>query len=112
MGIMEVELAPVARILCKLCSRAVERVAMGRFLWGVMGRQTIGQPWRSFKQTGGVDTRLVFFKDCSLTHTWRERNRPDYPSGASDVGASLSYRVKLAGRIVERRKTGPTSTRK
>jgi len=55
-------------------------------------RQALWHLQDSFNQTGGVDTRLVFFKDCSWMHMWPERNHRGAPVGNSDVGASLSYR--------------------
>src|SRR5258708_6139164 len=60
-----------------------------------------------FNQTGGVDTRLVFFKDWFVDAHMAGTQSPGYPSGASDVGAALSYRSNWLDGIVERRKTGP-----
>ena len=58
-------------------------------------------------QTGGVDTRLVFFKDWSVNAHVAGTRSPGDPSGASDVGASLAYRSNWLEGLVERRKTGP-----
>src|SRR6266436_1978336 len=61
----------------------------------------------SFNQTGGVDTRLIFFKDWFVDAHMVGTRSPGDPSGASDVGASLSYRSNWLDGIVERRKIGP-----
>jgi len=65
----------------------------------------------SYNQTGGVDTRLVFFKDwlvdAHMAGTQSPINISGSSGGASDVGASLSYRSnRLDGQVV-RRKIGP-----
>src|SRR5713101_3661162 len=60
-----------------------------------------------FNQTGGVDTRLVFFKDWFVDAHMAGTQSPGDPSGASDVGGSLSYRSNWLDGIVERRKIGP-----
>jgi len=75
---------------------------------GVMGiDKRSGSPLESFNQTGGVDTRLVFFKDWFVDAHMAGTQSPGHPSGASDVRASLSYRSNWLDGIVERRKTGP-----
>lgn len=75
---------------------------------GVMGiDKRSGNVLDSFNQTGGVDTRLVFFKDWSVDAHMAGTQSPGDPSGASDLGASLSYRSNWLDAIVERRKTGP-----
>jgi len=65
----------------------------------------------SYNQTGGVDTRLVFFKDWFVDAHMAGTQSPINISGASgsasDVGASLSYRSNWLDGIVERRKIGP-----
>jgi hypothetical protein len=75
---------------------------------GIMGiDERSGNPHDSFNQTGGVDTRLVFFKNWLVDAHLAETQSPGNPSGASDVGASLSYRSNWLDGIVERRKIGP-----
>ena len=75
---------------------------------GVMGiDKRSGDVLDSFNQTGGVDTRLVFFKDWFVDAHMAGTNSPGSPSGNSDVGASLTYRSNWVEGIVERRKTGP-----
>ena len=75
---------------------------------GVMGiDKRSGNVLDDFNQTGGVDTRLVFFKDWFVDAHLAGTQSPGNPSGASDVGGSLSYRSNWLDGIVERRKTGP-----
>jgi hypothetical protein len=66
-----------------------------------------GNPQDSFNQTGGIDTRLVFFKDWFVDAHLAGTRSPGYPSGNSDVGASLSYHSNWLDGIIERRKIGP-----
>jgi len=65
----------------------------------------------SFNQTGGVDTRLVFFKDWFVDAHAAGTQSPQNPSGgpgsSNDVGTSLSYRSNRLDGIVEKRKIGP-----
>ena len=61
----------------------------------------------SFNQTGGVDTRLVIFKNWLVDAHLAGTRSPADPSGASDAGASLSYQSNWLDGIVERRKIGP-----
>jgi len=75
---------------------------------GVMGiDKRSGNVEDPFNQTGGVDTRMVFFKDWFVDAHMAGTRSPGYPSGNSDVGASLSYRSNWLDGIVERRKIGP-----
>ncbi len=82
-------------------------------LWGGSYIGAIGVDKRSgdvadpFNQTGGVDTRMVFFKDWFLDAHMAGTRSPGNPSGASDVGATLQYRSNWLDGIVERRKVGP-----
>ena len=91
--------------------RLKESLWSGSYI-GVMGiDKRSGNPQDSFNQTGGVDTRLVFFKDWIVDAHAAGTNSPVNISGASgsatDVGASLSYRSNWLDGIVERRKIGP-----
>src|SRR5205085_1177860 len=75
---------------------------------GVMGiDKRSGNTLDSFNQTGGADTRLVFFKDWIVDAHMAGTQSPGNPSGASDLGASLTYRSNWLEGLVERRKTGP-----
>jgi hypothetical protein len=88
-------------------ARVKESLWAGSYV-GVMGiDKRSGNPLESFNQTGGVDTRLVFFKDWFVDAHMAGTQSPGQPSGASDVGASLSYRSNWLDGIVERRKIGP-----
>jgi Domain of unknown function (DUF5916)/Carbohydrate family 9 binding domain-like len=88
-------------------ARLKESLWPGSYI-GVMGiDKRSGNTQDSFNQTGGVDTRLVFFKDWFVDAHMAGTQSPGYPSGASDVGAALSYRSNWLDGIVERRKTGP-----
>ena len=88
-------------------------VRLKESLWGgsyigVMGiDKRSGDAQDSFNQTGGIDTRLVFFKDWLVDAHMAGTQSPGYSSGNSDVGASLSYRSNWVEGKVERRKIGP-----
>lgn len=91
--------------------RVKESLWPGSYI-GVMGiDKRSGDPQDSFNQTGGVDTRLVFFKDWFVDAHAAATRSPENPSGApgsaTDVGASLSYKSNWLDGIVERRKIGP-----
>jgi Domain of unknown function (DUF5916)/Carbohydrate family 9 binding domain-like len=87
--------------------RVKESLWAGSYI-GVMGiDKRSGDTQDNFNQTGGVDTRLVFFKDWFVDAHMAGTRSPGDPSGASDVGASLSYRSNWLDGIVERRKIGP-----
>lgn len=86
--------------------RMKESLGAGSYV-GVMGiDKRSGDVLDSFNQTGGVDTRLVFFKDWFLDAHMAGTNEPGSPHRNSDVGASLSYRSNWMEGVVERRKTG------
>jgi len=75
---------------------------------GVMGiDKRSGNIQGNFNQTGGVDTRLVFFKDWIVDGHLAGTQSPGYPSGNSDVGGSLRYRSNWLDGIFEKRKIGP-----
>jgi len=88
-------------------ARLKESLWGGSYL-GVMGiDKRSGDTLDSFNQTGGVDTRLVFFKDFTVGAHLAGTQAPGKPSGASDAGASLTYRSNWLDGIVARRKIGP-----
>ena len=75
---------------------------------GVMGiDKRSGDVLDSFNQTGGLDSRLVFFRDWFVDAHMAGTQSPGNPSGNSDLGASLTYRSNWVEGIVRRRKTGP-----
>ena len=88
-------------------------VRLKESLWGgsyvgVMGiDKRSGNLLDSFNQTGGIDTRLVFFKNWFVDAHMAGTQSPGYASGNSDVGASLSYRSNWVEGRFERRKIGP-----
>ena len=88
-------------------------VRLKESLWGGSYVGVMGIDKRSgnlkdrFNQTGGVDTRLVFFNDWFVDAHVAGTQLPGRPSGNSDVGASLSYRSNWVEGIFERRKIGP-----
>ena len=74
---------------------------------GVMGiDKRSGNLLDSYNQTGGVDTRLVFYKDFVVDAHLAGTQSPGISSGASDVGASLRYKSNWLDGSVERRKIG------
>ena len=87
--------------------RLKESLWSGSYI-GVMGiDKRSGNVLDSFNQTGGVDTRLVFFKDWVVDAHMAGTESPGHPSKNSDLGASLTYRSNWLDGIVERRKIGP-----
>lgn len=87
--------------------RLKESLWAGSYI-GAMGiDKRSGNVQDSFNQTGGLDTRLVFFDNWIVNAHAAETRSPGSPSGASDVGASLSYQSNWLDGHVERRKIGP-----
>ncbi len=87
--------------------RLKESLWAGSYI-GAMGiDKRSGNVLDSFNQTGGVDTRLVFFDNWIVNAHAAETRSPGNSSGASDVGASLSYQSNWLEGHVERRKIGP-----
>ena len=66
----------------------------------------------SFNQTGGVDTRMVFFKDWFVDAHMAGTQSPGYPSGNSDLGASLSYKSNWLVELSSAEKSDQTSIQK
>jgi hypothetical protein len=87
--------------------RVKESLWAGSYIGAIGIDKRSGDVADPFNQTGGVDTRMVFFKDWFLdTHIAGTRS-PGNPNGASDLGATLQYRSNWLDGIVERRKIGP-----
>ena len=88
-------------------------VRLKESLWGgsyvgVMGiDKRSGNVLDSYNRTGGVDTRLVFLKDFVVDAHLAGTQSPGKPSGASDVGASLTYKSNWVDGTAARRKIGP-----
>src|SRR5467141_15643 len=87
--------------------RLKESLWAGSYIGGMGIDKRSGDVLDSFNQTGGIDTRLVFFKDWFLDAHMAGTQSPGYLSGNSDVGASLSYRSNWVEGKFERRKIGP-----
>lgn len=81
---------------------------MGGSYIGVMGiDKRSGNVLDGYNQTGGVDTRLVFYKDFVVDAHLAGTKSPGTSSGATDVGASLKYKSNWLDGSVARRKIGP-----
>ena len=88
-------------------ARVKESLWGGSYI-GAMGiDKRSGDVQDSFNQTGGVDTRLVFFKDWIFDGHLAGTDSPGHPSANSDVGGSLRYRSNWLDGTFERRKIGP-----
>lgn len=66
-----------------------------------------GDPTASFNESGGIDTRLVFFRDLVLSGFAATTRSPGFASGQSDAGVSLSYRSNWFDFEADHRKIGP-----
>jgi len=84
-----------------------------RSLWagsyiGVMGiDKTSGNPFDSFNQTGGVDTRLVFWRNLVVSAYAAETKSPGIDSGQTDLGIGADYRNNWMDLFAQHRKVGP-----
>jgi hypothetical protein len=89
-----------------LVARLKESLWAGSYI-GVMGiDKRSGNLQDPFNQTGGLDTRLIFFKDWFVDAHMSGTRSPGNPGGASDLGATLTYRSNWLDGVFERRKTG------
>jgi hypothetical protein len=89
-----------------LVARLKESLWAGSYI-GVMGiDKRSGNLQDPLNQTGGVDTRLIFFKDWFVDAHMSSTRSPGNPGGASDLGATLTYRSNWLDGVFERRKTG------
>jgi hypothetical protein len=109
LGVMEVETRPSgSNPFGNYAVVRVKRSLFGDSYIGVMGiDKRSGNIQDPFNKTGGIDTRLVFFKNLFLDAHAAFTQSPGNPSGNSDVGASLTYNSNWFDGIVERRKIGP-----
>ena len=87
-------------------ARVKESLWAGSYIGGMIIDKRSGNTQDSFNQTGGVDSRLIFFKNWFVDAHMAGTRSPGDPSG-SDRGASLSYRSNWLDGIVERRRIGP-----
>jgi hypothetical protein len=83
-----------------------------RSLWGgsyvgVMGiDKKSGNPFDSFNQTEGADTRLVFFKDLVFNAYAAQTRTPGISSGQTNAGAGFDYQNDWLEVLAQRRKVG------
>jgi len=90
---------------------AVARVK--RSLWGgsyvgVMGiDKRSGNPFDSFNQTTGADTRLVFFRNLVVHGFATQTRSPMFSSGQTDAGLGFTFQTDWLELIAGRRKIGP-----
>jgi hypothetical protein len=83
-----------------------------RSLWagsyiGVMGiDKRSGNPFDSFNETEGADTRLVFFKNLILNAYATQTRTPGFSSGQTNVGAGFNYQTDWLEVLAQRRKVG------
>ena len=83
-----------------------------RSLWGgsyigVLGiDKRSGNPFDSFNQTEGADTRLVFFKNLVLNAYATQTRTPGLSSGQTNIGASFNYQTNWLEILAQRRKVG------
>jgi hypothetical protein len=90
---------------------AVARVK--RSLWGgsyigvIAIDKRSGDPFDSFNQTTGADTRLVFHKDLVLTAYAAQTRTPGFSSGQTDLGAGITYQNSWLEVFGQHRKVGP-----
>jgi hypothetical protein len=61
----------------------------------------------AYNQAGGVDTRLVFYKDFVVAAHVAGTKPPGISSGAADAGVSLTYKSNWLDGTVARRRIGP-----
>ena len=86
----------------------VKRSLFGDSYIGVMGiDKRSGNLQDPLNQTGGIDMRLIFFRDLFVDAHAASTRTPGNPSGNSDVGASLTYNSNWLDGQIERRKIGP-----
>jgi len=90
---------------------AVARVK--RSLWGgsyigVMGiDKRSGNPFDSFNQTGGADTRLLFYRNLVVNAYATQTRTPGISSGQTNLGAGFNYQNNWLEVFGQHRKVGP-----
>src|SRR6266702_4031333 len=86
----------------------VKRSLWGASYIGVIGiDKRSGNPFDSFNQTSGADTRLVFFKNLVLNGYATQTRTPGFSSGQTDVGAGFNYQTNWLEVFAQHRKVGP-----
>jgi hypothetical protein len=84
-----------------------DRLLSAQLIQSEVELQTTGAKIADIKDHKFKTTRLIFFKDWFVDGHIAGTRSPANPSGASDLGASLTYRSNWLDGVVERRKTGP-----
>src|SRR2546426_2801081 len=75
---------------------------------GVMGiDKRSGNPFDSFNQTSGADTRLVFYKNLVVNGYATQTRTPGFSSGQTNVGAGFNYQTNWLEVFAQHRKVGP-----
>jgi hypothetical protein len=88
-------------------ARVKESLWDGSYIGAMFIDKRSGNIGDSFNQTGGVDTRLRFFRTWFVDAHMAGARSPGDSSEASDAGVSLSYRSNWLDGIVSRRRIGP-----
>jgi hypothetical protein len=84
-----------------------------RSLWGgsyvgVMGiDKRSANPFDSFNQTTGADTRLVFFNNLIVNGYAAQTRTPGFSSGQTNLGAGFDYQTNWLEVFAQHRKVGP-----
>jgi hypothetical protein len=85
----------------------VKRSLWGGSYIGVMGiDKRSGNPFDSFNQAEGADTRLVFFKSLVLNAYATQTRTPGFASEQTNVGAGFDYQANWVEVLAQRRKVG------
>jgi hypothetical protein len=85
----------------------VKRSLWGGSYIGVLGiDKRSGNPFDSFNQTEGADTRLVFFKNLVLNAYATQTRTPGLSSGQTNIGAGFNYQTNWLEIVAQRRKVG------
>jgi hypothetical protein len=66
-----------------------------------------GNPLEPYNQTGGVDTRLVFFKHLTVNAYAAGTRTPAFSGNSGNFGGGLNYRTNLIDFAASRRRVGP-----
>jgi hypothetical protein len=86
----------------------VKRSLWGGSYVGVMGiDKRSGNPFDSFNQTTGADTRLVFFNNLVVNGYAAQTRTPGFSSGQTNLGAGFDYQTNWLEVFAQHRKVGP-----
>jgi Domain of unknown function (DUF5916)/Carbohydrate family 9 binding domain-like len=86
----------------------VKRALWGGSYIGVMGiDKRSGNPFDSFNQTSGADTRLVFYKNLVVNGYATQTRTPGFSSGQTNIGAGFNYQANWLEVFAQHRKVGP-----